>query len=194
MPVKKSERSKTAATSKAAAASKKPNDSKTSTGFAGRVGAGAGVFVAMCGIALLMVMAAREPAELAAAATADTQPGSITVVRSKAPTVEASPASSVVAASAKPAATIVAPVTVAGCLQRTDQTLRLKDTTGAGAPKSRSWKSGFLKKGSASIDLVDPANKLRLANHVGHRVTVTGTLDHGQMHVRSLQRVAAICK
>jgi hypothetical protein len=188
MPVKKSERSKTSASSK------KPGDSKTSTGFTRRIGAGAVVFVAMCGIALLMVMAGREPAELAAAATADTQPGSITVVRSKTPTVDVSPASDVVAASAKPSATIVAPVTVAGCLHRTDQTLRLKDTTGAGAPKSRSWKSGFLKKGSASIDLVDPANRLRLANHVGHRVTVTGTLDHGQMRVRSLQRVAAVCK
>jgi len=187
MPVKKSERSKAAATSK------KAENSKTSTGFSRRFGAGAVVFVAMCGIALVMVMAGREPAELAAAATADTQPSGITVVRSKAPAVDVSPASSL-AVSEKPAAAIAAPVTVAGCLQRNDQTLRLKDTTGADAPKSRSWKSGFLKKGSASIDLVDPANKLRLANHIGHRVTVTGTLDHGQMHVRSLQRVSAVCK
>lgn len=188
MPVKKSERSKTAASSK------KAEDSKTSTGFMRRIGAGAVVFVAMSGIAVLMVMAAREPAELAAAATADAQPSGSAVVRAKTATVDLSPASNPVAASETPSAKIAAPVTLAGCLQRTDQTLRLKDTAGADAPKSRSWKSGFLKKGSASVDLVDPANRLRLANHVGHRVTVTGTLDHGQMTVKSLQRVSAVCK
>jgi hypothetical protein len=159
-----------------------------------RIGAGAVVFVAMSGIAILMVMAAREPAELAAAATADAQPSDIAVVRAKTATVDVAPANNLVAASAAASAKAAAPVTLAGCLQRNDQTLRLKDTMGADAPKARSWKSGFLKKGSASIDLVDPANRLRLANHVGHRVTVTGTLDHGQMQVRSLQRVSAICK
>ena len=40
------------------------------------------------------------------------------------------------------------PVTVTGCLERTDEGFRMKDTSGADAPKSRSWKSGFLKKGS----------------------------------------------
>ena len=188
MPVKKSERSKTAATSK------KTEDSKTSTSFMRRIGAGAVVFVAMSGIAILMVMAAREPAELAAAATADAQPSDIAVVRAKTATVDVAPANNLVAASAAASAKAAAPVTLAGCLQRNDQTLRLKDTMGADAPKARSWKSGFLKKGSASIDLVDPANRLRLANHVGHRVTVTGTIDHGQMRVRSLQRVSEVCK
>lgn len=186
MPVKKSDRSKTSASSK------KPEDSTTSTGLKRRIGAGAIVFAVMGGIAVLMVMAAREPAELAAAA-ADA-PSSIAVVRAKTATVDLPAADNLVAASAAPSAKIAAPVTLAGCLQRTDQTLRLKDTAGADAPKSRSWKSGFLKKGSASIDLVDTGNRLRLANHVGHRVTVTGTLDHGEMHVRSLQKVSAVCK
>ena len=188
MPVKKSERSKAAATSK------KLENSKTSTDFSRRFGAGAVVFVAMCGIALVMVMAGREPAQLAAATTADAQPSDVAEVPAKAPVADAPAASNSEAASAAPSAKIAAPVTVAGCLQRNDQTLRLKDTTGADAPKSRSWKSGFLKKGSASIDLVDPANRLRLANHVGHRVTVTGTIDHGEMRVRSLQRVSDVCK
>jgi ferric-dicitrate binding protein FerR (iron transport regulator) len=188
MPVKKSERSKTAAGAKQSAAL------KTSTGFTRRIGAGAVVFVAMCGIALLMVMAAREPAELVAAATADTQPGGSAAVRVSMPALDVKLAGTPVAASATPSAKTAAPVTLAGCLQRTDQKLRLKDTVGADAPKARSWKSGFLKKGSGSIDLVDPANRLRLANHVGHRVTVTGTLDHGEMQVRSLQRVSAVCK
>ena len=191
MTVKKSERSKAAATAKK---SEKSENSKTSTGFSRRFGAGAVVFVAMCGIALVMVMAGREPEKLAAASTADAQPEEVAVVRTKTPVADVPAASNSAAASAAPSAKIAAPVTVAGCLQRNDQTLRLKDTTGADAPKSRSWKSGFLKKGSASIDLVDPANKLRLANHVGHLVTVTGTIDHGEMRVRSLQRVSDVCK
>ena len=122
------------------------------------------------------------------------QQSGVTAIHAKTPAADVTPANDPAAASVTPSVTKAAPVTLAGCLQRTDQTLRLKDTLGADAPKSRSWKSGFLKKGSASIDLVDPANRLRLANHVGHRVTVTGTLDHGQMHVRSLQRVSAVCK
>jgi hypothetical protein len=84
-------------------------------------------------------------------------------------------------------------VTITGCLERADETFRLKDTAGVDAPKSRSWKSGFLKKGSASIEVVDAANRLRLPDHVGRRVSVTGTLVDREMRVRSLQRVAASC-
>jgi hypothetical protein len=85
------------------------------------------------------------------------------------------------------------PITVAGCLERTDNAFRLKDTTGADAPKSRSWKSGFLKKSSASIDLVESGNGLRLRDQVGKRVSVTGTLTDRQMRVQSVRRVAQSC-
>jgi hypothetical protein len=84
-------------------------------------------------------------------------------------------------------------VTITGCLERADDTFRLKDTTGVEAPRSRSWKSGFLKKGSASIEIVDTASGLKLPDHVGQRVSVTGTLIDRAMQVRSLQRVAASC-
>ena len=84
-----------------------------------------------------------------------------------------------------------APVTITGCLERNDETFRLKDTAGADVPKSRSWKSGFLKKGSASIEVVDAAHRLKLPDHVGERVSVTGRLVDREMQVRSLQRVAA---
>ena len=97
------------------------------------------------------------------------------------------------ATAAKTAAPGSAPVTITGCLERTDETFRLKDTTGVDAPKSRSWKSGFLKKGSASIEVVDAANRLKLPGHVGQRVSVTGTLVDREMKIRSLQRVAASC-
>jgi hypothetical protein len=91
------------------------------------------------------------------------------------------------------AAPKLAPVTITGCLERDDETFRLKDTTGTNAPKSRSWKSGFLKKGSASIEVVDASHRLKLTDHVGKRVSVTGVLVDREMQVRSLQRVAASC-
>jgi hypothetical protein len=84
-------------------------------------------------------------------------------------------------------------VTITGCLERDSDSFRLKDTTGQNAPKARSWKSGFLKKGSASVDVVDAANKVKLPTHVGQRVSVTGMLVDREMQVRSLQRVATSC-
>jgi hypothetical protein len=84
-------------------------------------------------------------------------------------------------------------VTITGCLERDDDTFRLKDTTGADAPRLRSWKSGFLKKDSASIGVVDAADGLKLSDHVGQRISVTGLLVDREMRVRSLRRVAASC-
>ncbi len=86
-----------------------------------------------------------------------------------------------------------APVTITGCLERNDDKFRLKDTIGDEAPKARSWKSGFFKKSSASVDLVDASNRAKLGTHVGQRVSVTGTLVDREMQVRSVQRVALSC-
>ena len=86
-----------------------------------------------------------------------------------------------------------APVTITGCLERSDTTYRLTETTGADAPKSRSWKRGFLKKGMTPVEVVDAANRLNLPNHVGQRVSVTGLLVDREMTLRSLQRVSASC-
>jgi hypothetical protein len=85
-------------------------------------------------------------------------------------------------------------VTITGCLERDDETFRLKDTSGADAPRSRSWKAAFLKKGSAPVEVVDASKRLKLTNHVGQRVSVTGTLGDGDMQIRSLRRIAASCK
>jgi len=85
-------------------------------------------------------------------------------------------------------------VTVAGCLERNNDGFRLKETTGADAPKARSWKSGFMKKGSASIDLADPAHSVALADYVGRRVSVTGTLTGRDMKVKSVRRMAPTCE
>jgi hypothetical protein len=98
------------------------------------------------------------------------------------------------ATSSTPAAAAKAtPATVTGCLERVDEGFRLKDTSGADAPKSRSWKSGFLKKGSATLDVVDASHTLQLADFVGRRVSVTGAILDREMRARSVRGLGA-CK
>ncbi|HVH28573.1 MAG TPA: hypothetical protein VM818_17535 [Vicinamibacterales bacterium] len=87
----------------------------------------------------------------------------------------------------------VAAVTITGCLEQDDDAFRLKNPSGESAPKARSWKSGFLRKSSATIAVVDTANRLALSSHVGRRVTLTGTLVDREMQARALQRVAPSC-
>lgn len=108
--------------------------------------------------------------------------------------VMTSSAPSVTSATTSPSVVNAAPVTITGCVERDNDTFRLKDTSGADAPKSRSWKSGFLKKGKATIALVDAAHAANLAGQVGRRVSVTGTLADREMQVRSVRRVAASCE
>jgi len=90
-------------------------------------------------------------------------------------------------------ATATATATVSGCLERDGDSFRLKDVSGADAPKARSWKSGFLKKGPAAIEVVDGSRALRLSDQVGRRVSVTGVLAGRELTARSLRRVAATC-
>src|SRR5262249_39659853 len=97
------------------------------------------------------------------------------------------------ATAAVPAAAVKPPVTITGCLAREDTAYKLKDTAGDAAPKARSWKTGVIRKGSASIELYDSANVVKLPAHVGQRVAVTGELVDREMYVRSLQRVSSSC-
>jgi hypothetical protein len=83
------------------------------------------------------------------------------------------------------------PVTVTGCLERKDDVYRLTDTSGELTPKSRTWKSGFLRKRSASIELIDAAH-LRLASFVGRRIETTGVVEDREMRVKTL-RVQGTC-
>jgi len=96
--------------------------------------------------------------------------------------------------STKLAAPAASPVTISGCLERDGDGFALKDTTGLNAPKSRSWKSGFLKKGAAKIELLDSGNRLKFKDHVGHRISVTGILNDREMQARSMQRIAGGCE
>jgi len=87
----------------------------------------------------------------------------------------------------------VAPVTITGCLEQADEGFRLKNTEGPDVQKSRSWKSGFLKRTSPRIDIVDAGRRWNLPGHVGQRVSVTGTLVDREMRIQSLSRVSSSC-
>ena len=106
-----------------------------------------------------------------------------------APAVALTPAAVPAASGAK-----ASRATVVGCLEGEGVSFRLTDTTGADAPKARSWKSGFLKKGAAPVKLVGSSNALNLASNVGRRVSVTGSLANREMQAQSMHRVAGSCK
>jgi len=84
-------------------------------------------------------------------------------------------------------------VTITGCVSNDEETFWLKDTAGADAPKSRNWKSGFLRKRPAPVALLDANHALKLPNYVGQRVAATGTLVNREMRAQSLQRVGSSC-
>ena len=161
---------------------------RLTAGFAGM----AVVAIAVCVTAGGIIVAARQPSRPVTLPSKDVRVEMSPMPTAPARTVPASNASdnSSVAAAASVTA---APVTVAGCLAREGEGFRLKDTAGTAAPKARSWKSGFLKKGSTTVDVVDPAHTLNLAGQVGRRVSVTGALAGREMTARSLRRLGASC-
>jgi hypothetical protein len=88
-----------------------------------------------------------------------------------------------------------APVTITGCLEVSvdHDEFRLTDTDGAAAPKSRSWRTGFLKKRSAPVSLIAPPDAMALQTHVGHRVSATGVLTSHDLKVSALRVVGPAC-
>jgi hypothetical protein len=89
----------------------------------------------------------------------------------------------------------LAQVTITGCLEiSTDEDrFRLTDTDGASAPKSRSWRTGFLKKRAAPVDLVWPSDTRAPATQVGKRVAATGVLMSRALKVTSVRIVSPSC-
>jgi hypothetical protein len=89
----------------------------------------------------------------------------------------------------------ISPVTITGCLEISvnQDEFRLTDTEGVNAPKSRSWRTGFLKKRSASVALVEPPDRLALQTHVGRRVAATGLLTSHDLKVSALRVVGPRC-
>jgi hypothetical protein len=108
---------------------------------------------------------------------------------SKTPSTPATLAARPVAADVNDDEPSVGTMTITGCLERDDNTFRLKDTD---APKSRNWKSGFLKKG-AKFQVVDASNRFGLRSHVGHRVSVTGVVNDRTINARSFRMVKSSC-
>ncbi|HTM04530.1 MAG TPA: hypothetical protein VL173_13560 [Vicinamibacterales bacterium] len=109
-----------------------------------------------------------------------------------------------VAPSPAPAANAVAlasnvetgsPVTITGCLEvATDGSeFRLTDTEGDAAPKSRGWRSGFLKKSSAPVELIGMPDARASRTYVGHRVAATGVLKDHELRVQSLRSSGEKC-
>jgi hypothetical protein len=186
MRIKKAARSRKAAARKPMAhAAQVVNRMRHAIGkqtIAVRVLAGAGIFV--FGAALLV--AARRPDSSPAVASIRAEEGALAAaaITSGAASLEAT------ADAAFPKSEAV---TITGCLEQRDETFRLKNTAGDGAPKSRNWKSGFLKKSTSAVDVVDSKRRLKLPAHVGERVTITGVMMNREMQARSLQRVGATC-
>ena len=87
------------------------------------------------------------------------------------------------------------PVTITGCLEMSvDATeFRLTDTDGVEAPRSRSWRTGFLKKQSAAIALVELPDAHELQAQVGKRVAATGQLTSRSLKVSALRVVTPSC-
>jgi hypothetical protein len=110
-------------------------------------------------------------------------------------TVAAAPETPAVLASVSSVNAGPAPVTITGCLEVRvdDDEFRLSETEGADAPKSRSWRSGFLKKRSAPVTLVELLDPQALHQQVGKRVAATGLLTSRELKVSSLRVVAPSC-
>jgi hypothetical protein len=89
----------------------------------------------------------------------------------------------------------VAPTTITGCLEVRvdDERFRLTDTEGQNTPKSRSWRTGFLKKRPAAVYLVGISDSEALKSDVGKRVAATGVLTSSDLKVSSLRVVSPDC-
>jgi len=155
-----------------------------------RVGAAA---LGILGVGVLVMMVAARPSARLPEAGSLAQDAAASPSRALIAAATAPVPSDAAASASKDVGTVTAPVTITGCLERADTTFRLKETEGDDVPRARSWKSGFLKKSPASIQVVDAANRLKLPAHVGQRIAVTGTLIDRELRVRSLRTVTASC-
>ena len=179
---------------KKAARTKKASRAKKTMGLTSALGPKATTMVVIVVIAGSIMIASRQQQakakERLEAARADVV---LTADLAKDKTAMAAAVPDAPAATTGVTAAAKAPVTVSGCLERTDEGYRLKETSGADAPKARSWKSGFLKKSTATLDVSDPGRTLALADHVGRRVSLTGTVTDREMRARSIRRIGE-CK
>jgi len=87
-------------------------------------------------------------------------------------------------------------VTLTGCVRGVERnTFVLTKVEGADAPKARGWKTGYIVKRRSNVEVVPGVASIRLKDHVGRRVSVSGTLeqkDRTQIRARSI-RVLSPC-
>jgi hypothetical protein len=150
------------------------------------------IIVCVVGTAILIAArssettAAAAPAKVVTTAAPASQPAPEVVKAAKADKPAAKPQSG-------DAASAPTPASIEGCLVQEDEAFQLKNTAGEDAPKGRSWKSGFLHKGSKPVEIVDARHRLNLARHVGERVSVSGMLEDREMRASSVKRLAESC-
>ncbi len=199
MPVKKATRSKAPAASKKSSATANAS-SKTTAPAKRQFGTGAMLVTAICVTGAVIVIAAHEMTPSARSTATDARPDAEVATVQPKPMVTSTivdvspvPTAKSETDASKTSAANTAPVTIFGCLERSNETYRLTDTDGVDAPKARSWKTGFLKKSAATVEVVDPGNRMRLSSHVGHRVGVTGTISEKQLQARSIRKISSSC-
>lgn len=109
---------------------------------------------------------------------------------SKSPAAKTTPV-----APAPPAPEAPAPgsVTITGCVAKNSDGFWLKNASGADLSAARSWRTGFFKKSSPRVNVIAAATAGKLADYVGHRVSVTGVLADQTLRARSVRRVATSC-
>jgi hypothetical protein len=103
----------------------------------------------------------------------------------------------VAVASKKPSSTDAKPAadsTYVGCLRSEGdgQKLVLTEVGGKDVPQSRNWKTMFVTKKSAKLE-VRPAGTLALRQHVGQTVQVRGSRVDGRIAARSVKVVGTTC-
>lgn len=86
-------------------------------------------------------------------------------------------------------------VTLTGCLEMStdEEDFRLNGTEGSDAPKSRSWRTGFMRRRTTPVAL-EAARSLGLKSSVGHRIAATGVLSGTTMRVDSIRIVSSACE
>jgi hypothetical protein len=93
---------------------------------------------------------------------------------------------SVVGAAEKPKT-----VTLTGCVRGVERnSFVLTRVEGSDAPRARGWKTAYLLKRRSNVEVVAGVPSIRLRDHVGRRVSVTGTLeqkDGAQIRARSVK-------
>ena len=97
-----------------------------------------------------------------------------------------------VAAAAEKAKT----VTLSGCVRNSGERnmFVLTKVDGADAPRARGWKTGYLLKRRSDVQVVSAVSAVRLRDHVGRRVSVTGTLEQKDRTLRARSvRVLSSC-